>query len=365
MSQTRNILDRLEAGPVVGDGGAVFCLEQNCLLTAGPWVPDAVVTNPDAVRELHRSFLRAGAEVIQTCNFYCSEDKLGNRGYDADEIGVDRINDEACKLAREVADEGNALVAAGLSQTPTYLSTRDEDLTKEEFRKQCVIFNRNKHLVDFVVVEYFEHVEEAVWAVEVCKENLDMPVAATISIGPSGDLDGVSPGDCAVRLARAGADIVGVNCHFDPPTCLKTMKKMKAGLEKSSLSPYLMCQPLAYWTQDCDERGFIGLDDFPFSLESRRCTRWDIQDYAQKAEKMGIHLIGGCCGFQPYHVRAVAEGLGRPVSRHLPWGGGLRMHTKPFVRKRANKKHWKSTCPSTGRDPPDTQTRKKRKTGDS
>lgn len=51
--------------------------------------------------------------------------------------------------------------------------------------------------------QYFEHVEEAVWAVQVLKES-GKPVAATLCIGPEGDLNGVSPGECAVRLAKAG-----------------------------------------------------------------------------------------------------------------------------------------------------------------
>lgn len=51
--------------------------------------------------------------------------------------------------------------------------------------------------------QYFEHVEEAEWAVQVLKTTA-MPVAASLCIGPEGDLNGVSPGDCAVRLVKAG-----------------------------------------------------------------------------------------------------------------------------------------------------------------
>ena len=51
--------------------------------------------------------------------------------------------------------------------------------------------------------QYFEHVEEAEWAVQVLKTT-GKPVAVTLCIGPEGDLNGVSPGDCAVRLVQAG-----------------------------------------------------------------------------------------------------------------------------------------------------------------
>ena len=56
------------------------------------------------------------------------------------------------------------------------------------------------------IFQYFEHIEEMEWAIEVCKAT-GMPVAASMCIGPLGDLHGVSSGECAVRMARAGAHV--------------------------------------------------------------------------------------------------------------------------------------------------------------
>ena len=53
------------------------------------------------------------------------------------------------------------------------------------------------------MLQYFEHIEEMEWAINVCKET-SLPVAATMCIGPDGDLHGVSTGECAVRMAVAG-----------------------------------------------------------------------------------------------------------------------------------------------------------------
>lgn len=53
------------------------------------------------------------------------------------------------------------------------------------------------------MLQYFEHVEEAVWAVQVLKAT-GKPVAATLCIGPEGDMHGVSPGECAIHLVKAG-----------------------------------------------------------------------------------------------------------------------------------------------------------------
>jgi betaine-homocysteine S-methyltransferase len=61
-----------------------------------------------------------------------------------------------------------------------------------------------------------------------------------------------------------GADIVGINCHFDPTTVLRAIKLMKEALDKNGLDVFLMSQPLAYWTPDCNKQGFIDLPEFPF-----------------------------------------------------------------------------------------------------
>jgi S-methylmethionine-dependent homocysteine/selenocysteine methylase len=75
------------------------------------------------------------------------------------------------------------------------------------------------------------------------------------------------------------------------------------------------------------------------------------------AYEMGIRFIGGCCGFEPYHVRAMVEELeqerggkvGASSRKHERWGGGLSMHTKPWVRARASKEYWSTIKPSSGR----------------
>ncbi|XP_077318725.1 betaine--homocysteine S-methyltransferase 1 [Lithobates pipiens] len=351
----RGLLERLDAGEVViGDGGFVFALEKRGYVKAGPWTPEAAVEHPEAVRQLHREFLRAGANVMQTFTFYASDDKLENRGnYVAAKISGQKVNEAACDIAREVANEGDALVAGGVSQTPSYLSCKSQSEVKAIFRKQLDVFVKKN--VDFLIAEYFEHVEEAVWAVEVLKE-AGKPVAATLCIGPDGDMNGVSPGQCAVRLAKAGASVVGVNCHFDPMTCVETVKLMKEGLAAANVKAHLMTQPLAYHTPDCGKQGFIDLPEFPFALEPRIVTRWDIHKYARAAYNLGVRYIGGCCGFEPYHTRAIAEELApergflpQGSEKHGSWGSGLEMHTKPWVRARARRDFWEKLPPASGR----------------
>ncbi|TDH12686.1 hypothetical protein EPR50_G00049800 [Perca flavescens] len=349
----RGILERLNAGEVVvGDGGYVMQLERRGYVKAGHWTPEAAVEHPEAVRQLHREFLRAGANVIQTFTFYCSEDKLEISGNVTNITGA-QINEAACDLAREVANEGDALVAGCVSKTPCYVKSHSETEVKAIFKKQMDDFLKKD--IDFFIVEFVDHVEEAVWAVEVLKTS-GKPVGATLCISPHGDMHGVPPGQCAVRLVKAGADIVGVNCHLDPLTCVQTVKLMKAGLEKAGLKAHLMIQPLGFHTPERNIGGYTSLPEYPFALETRAITRWDIHKYAREAYNAGIRYIGGCCGFEPYHIRAIAEevaaerGFLPPASeKHGLWGAALEMHTKPWVRARARREYWENLLPASGR----------------
>lgn len=360
----RNILKRLDAGEaIIGDGGFVFALEKRGYVCAGPWTPEAVVEHPDAVKQLHREFMRGGSDVMQTFTFYASDDKLNNRGNEAGaKYGCKGINDQACIIAREVADEGdNVMVAGGICQTPAYLSGAGKEAVQKMFDEQLDCFTRNK--VDFMIAEYYEHVEEMEWAIESCLKT-GLPVCANMCIGPEGDMHGNSAAVCAQRMAKAGAHIIGINCHYDPFVSLECMRLMKEGLKEIGMDEkvHLMCQPLAFMTDDLagpsGKQGFIDLPEFPFALEPRICTRWEMARFAREAYDLGIRFIGGCCGFEPYHIRSCSEELAkergrRPASgaKWIPGAGGLAMHTKPWVRARASQEYWMQTMkqPAGGR----------------
>jgi len=354
MAPKKGLLQRLDEGVVIGDGGFVFALEKRGYVKAGPWTPEAVIENTEAVRQLHREFLRAGSDVMQAFTFYASDDKLANRGNESSAKYTCRgINDAACRVAREVAEEGDGLMAGGLSQTPTYLSGLGKEKTQKEFQNQVDVFVENK--VDFLIAEYFEHIEEMEWAIEVCVKS-GLPVVASMCIGPKGDMHGVSVGECGIRMAKAGAHVVGINCHFDPFVTLEGMRKIKNALDAVEIKVHMIAQPLAFHTPDAEKQGFIDLPEFPFGLEPRICTRWDMHRYAREAYDMGIRFIGGCCGFEAYHIRAVAEELEKErgclpkgSEKHEQWAGGLKMHTKPWVRARASREYWENLKPSSGR----------------
>ncbi|XP_071504432.1 betaine--homocysteine S-methyltransferase 1-like [Diadema antillarum] len=358
MSTSNGLLDRLARGPVVGDGSFVVTLEKRGYVLAGSWTPESVVQYPDAVKQLHREFLRAGSDVMQTFTFYASDDSLKFKSASGNKeisIGWEELNNAACDLAREVAEEGDALVAGSLSPIPGYMHGKGKEFVQSEFRKQCDIFVNKK--VDFLMGEFFGHVEEAEWAIEIMAST-GLPVACTTRMGVGGDESGVKPADVAVRMARAGADVIGTNCCYDPDTALTTIEMMKTGLEKAGLKRYLMMQPVCYHTQEIinNPKGYFDLPEFPFAMEPRLLTRVDVHQFTRRAYDLGVRYIGGCCGFEPYHIRAVAEELSnerkkRPpgVDKHMGYES-LKTSVFDSQRERANAEYWNNLIPAAGRE---------------
>jgi len=132
---------------------------------------------------------------------------------------------------------------------------------------------------------------------------------------------------------------------------------IKEGFNPDEGKPYLMVQPLAYMTPDANAQGFIDLPEFPFGLEPRIATRSEMRQFARQAWEVGVRFIGGCCGFEPYHIRAIAEELANERNKvpdasekgSIVLGEQLLYHTKPFVRARSNPEYWNKLNPASGR----------------
>jgi len=352
----KNILTRLAAGEVIlGDGSYIFTLERRGYATAGMWTPESAAEHPDAVHQLGIEFARAGADVTQTFSFWCHEDKLPK----GCKFSVDEINQSACDIANRVSASKDTIVAAGVTQTGMFQGDGprpSKQSVQDELREALKIYKKNK--INLVIVEYFRNILEMEWAIEVALE-FDLPVAATMCMGPGGDETGVSAGECAVRMARAGAHIVGTNCLFDPWSLLEVMKEMKDALKLFKLDPYLMAQPNGYRIPDAGSFGWVEIEEFPFAVEPRQLTRWEARKWARSAYDLGIRYIGGCCGFEPYHIRAMAEELRDVRGGVLPessdksdWDLAIHKHLSkdmPRYRRKGDLDYWMNMHPATGR----------------
>lgn len=104
-STKRGLLERLDAGPVICAEGYLFELERRGYLQAGPFVPEVVIENPDAVTRLHEDFVHAGSDVVEAFTYYAHRQKLKVIGR---EDALENINRQALRIARSVADRHGA-----------------------------------------------------------------------------------------------------------------------------------------------------------------------------------------------------------------------------------------------------------------
>jgi betaine-homocysteine S-methyltransferase len=314
----QTLQQRLADGVVLGAEGYVFELERRGYVKAGPYVPEVVLDEPEALRQLHREFLRAGSDVMVALTYYAHRDKLRDVGRDGQ---LEQMNRAAVRLAREVAAEGDALVAGNICNTWSYDPAQPEAsgaVVRAQYEEQLAWAADEG--VDFVIAETNDYVGEALIGLEVCQA-LGLPAMVTFaSVQPETTYDGYDYVEACRVLADAGATIVGLNCSRGPETMLPLLERIRGAVDVA-----VAAQPVPYRTTLATP-AFESLESadgqraFPIALEPFQCTRFEMADFARRARDIGVDYLGICCGGAPHHVRAMAEALGRhPVAgRYSP-----------------------------------------------
>jgi betaine-homocysteine S-methyltransferase len=310
-------VDRIQAGTVLGAEGYVFELERRGYIKAGPFVPEVVLDFPDAVRELHREFLRAGSEVMVALTYYAHREKLRDVGREGD---LEAMNRQAVRIAREVAREGDALVAGNVCNTWAY--DPDNPATTATVRAMYAeqLGWAAEEGIDFVISETNDYLGEALIALEVSQE-LGLPAMVTLApTQPDRTRDGYEYTEACRILAAAGAQIVGLNCDRGPQTMLPLITDIREAVDCA-----VAMQPVPYRTGPAAPtmetlRSAEGDRAFPIALDPFVCTRFEMADFAGQARSLGVDYVGICCGAGPHHVRAMAEALGRevPAGKYSP-----------------------------------------------
>ena len=306
---SRSLEQRLAEGVVVGAEGYVFELERRGYIKAGPYVPEVILDEPDALRQLHREFLRAGSDVMVALTYYAHREKLKDVGRDGD---LEQMNRQAVRIANEIAGEGDALVAGNICNTWSFDPENPHTsgaAVRAQYEEQ--LGWAVEEGVDFVIAETYDHLGEALIGLDVCKQ-LGLPVMVTFaSVQPEKTYDGYAYVEACRILAAEGATLVGLNCSRGPETMLPLLEEIRAAVDVG-----VAAQPVPYRTASA----FESLDGFPIQLEPYQCTRFEMAGFARRARDIGVDYIGICCGGAPHHVRAMAEALGRetPASRYSP-----------------------------------------------
>lgn len=280
-------LEALSAGPLVVDGamgtqlyerGVLFssCFEELCL------------SKPELVRKIHEDYVKAGAQVIETNTFGANVMRLEKHGL----VGkMTEINTAAVRIAREAA-AGRAFVLGGMGPSGYFLGeASQEDL--EKVRR--AIFDQARALVDAgvdaLLVETMRQTNELRVAIEsaVAAAGGSIPVIASASVDEASRMsDGTSSREIARLMREWGASVVGVNCCDGPMNVLEAVEPMlETGLP-------VWAVPNAGLPRRVDERlVYVSTAEY-FGV------------YARRMFKLGVRLVGGCCGTTPEHVKRIA-----------------------------------------------------------
>jgi betaine-homocysteine S-methyltransferase len=187
MKNIPGLSQRLESGPMLVAEGYIFEMERRGYIKAGPFVPEVVLDYPDAVTQLHREFLRAGSEVMVALTYYAHREKLKAVEREDD---LEAMNRQAVRLARKVAQEGDALTAGNICNTWVY-DPDDQQRSKKVVRSmyQEQLRWAVEEGIDLVIAETNDYLGEALIALEVIKE-LNLPAIVTLAtVQPEKTLD--------------------------------------------------------------------------------------------------------------------------------------------------------------------------------
>ena len=317
---TKGLIQRLKDGPVICAEGYLFEMERRGYLQAGAFVPEVVVEYPEVVRQLHRDFAHAGSDVMEAFTYYAHREKMRLIGRE-DEL--EAINRQALRIAREVAEEYDCLLAGNICNTNIYEpnNAASADAVRAIFAEQ-VRWAADEG-ADYIVAETIAFAGEAAIALDVIGQT-GLPAVITLAAHRSSELrDGLTVAEACRMLEKNGADVVGLNCARGPDTMLPLLEEIAA-----ICTVPLAALPVPYRTTAA-EPNFQALTDpchahpederpFPTHLDPMTCTRTEIADFTKRATGIGVSYLGVCCGAGPHHIRAMAEALGRrpPASRY-------------------------------------------------
>lgn len=294
----RNLLERLENNVLVADGAMGTALYSNGLESCHEYNN---ISNPSAVEEIHRAYIEAGADIIQTNTYAAKKCQLKTYGY---EDKFEEINISAAEIARSAAGEKTIVLGTigairGLRECELTL----EAIVNETLDQVKVLLSTEK--IDGLLFETYYDQEEIRTILPEVRKLTDLPIVTNISLLEAGiTQNGEKVTDALSALVNLGADIVGLNCHLGPYHMIKSFKQVPLFAQS-----YLSAYPNASLMQLTQT---INGNEYRFRKNS---------SYFEQSAKLlveeGVRLIGGCCGTTPEHIRAIKKGIKglKPVKR--------------------------------------------------
>lgn len=255
------------------------------------------LTSPDLIADIHRAYIKAGAEIIETNTYGASRLKLGHQGLDEK---LKEINLAAARIAKKAAQEARhevyvagAISPLGVRIEPYGPTSREE--ARALFREQAEYLLEGG--VDCFVLETFHDLAEMHQAILAVREVTDLVIFAQMTINDQGETAYGTPPEVFTEqldkwLNQAGVDVIGLNCSVGPQIILEAIEKMH-----THTSRRLSAQPNAGLPRDVGGRQiYLASPEY-----MARYAKWLIN--------AGVKFIGGCCGTTPEHIKLIADAV--------------------------------------------------------
>lgn len=267
------------------------------------------VTQPARITVVHRQYVEAGADIIETNTFGANRLKLSHYGF-SDRVA--EFNKAAVRAARAA---GQVQVAGSIGPTGKFIAPLGDlsfDEAYEVFFEQALALDEAG--VDMFIIETIIDIQEMRAALLAVKAASSKPVICQLSFGADGrTVTGTDPGTAAITLEALGASIIGANCSLGPAQLLAVVQQLAA----NTTLP-ISVQPNAGMPQLIK-----GETVFPMSAG-------EMAEWAPKLVAAGASYIGGCCGTTPLHIAAIrnaVQGL-EPVKPAIPAGNIVRLTSR-------------------------------------
>jgi len=288
----RSIIEKLKQNKIlVSDGGwGTYLYAKGLQMGDCPELWNE--THREDVLDVAKSYVAAGADMIETNSFGGSKIKLEQ--YDLGERTYE-LNKMAAEISREAAGD-DKFVLGSVGPTGKFLMTGEvtEEELYDSFKVQ--VEGLRDGGADAICIETFYDTQEALLAINAVKDNTDLEVITTFTFdkAPDGSYNsmmGIKPAQMAETLADAGVDIFGTNCGNGFEGMIDIVKEIR---EVNTVLPVLVHANAGL---PIEEDGKIVYPDSPERMAELTPTLINA----------GANIIGGCCGTTPDHIRAIKE----------------------------------------------------------
>jgi len=285
------ITDRIKQGKILVSDGAWGTFLHAKGLKPGQCPELWNIEHPDEVFDIAKSYIDAGADMVESNSFGGSSFKLIHYGL-ADRAS--ELNQAAAAISRKAAGDKFVLGSVGPTGKILMMGEVTPEEVYESFKEQVIALEKGG--ADAIIIETFTDIDEARLAIRAAKENTTREVICTMTFertvdGEYRSMMGVSPTEMMQELIPEGVDIIGANCGNGIEGMIQIVKEIRLC---NSVIPVLVHANAGMPIYD------DGKTVFP---ESPMQTA----GYVKEIIDAGVNIIGGCCGTTPEHIRQIAR----------------------------------------------------------